>query len=134
MKLQGLKRIERNDFPSEYKSIIERIGYSFNSFAEEVIDAFNNGRISIENMNRSIITFKVEVNSSGVPVDDLIIQPNVSNLQGFSVINVTNDNVVPTACPFITYTKLNNGAVKITNIAGLPSGSTFTLKVEAIGN
>lgn len=134
MKLQGLKRIERNDFPSEFKDVIERIGYAFNSFAEEVIDGFNNGRISMENLNRNIVTFKVEVSGAGVPVDDLIIQPNVSNLQGFSVINVSSDNAVPNACPFITYNKMNSGAVRITHIAGLPSGTSFTVKVEAIGN
>lgn len=135
-RLQGVKRINRNDFPKEMKDAVERIGYSFNSFAEEVVNIINGGKLTLENLNRRVINIKVKLGASGVPVNEVIIQPNVSGLQGFNVIRAvsTQGTVFPTSQPFINYKFMANGNVIVTTISGLPDGEEFTLTIEVIGN
>lgn len=133
-KLQGFKRIQTEDFPKEYQSVIDRLGYSINVFAEQVIDAFNK-KISYENLNRSYIVITVDVNSSGIPNDDLTIKIPTSGFIGFNCVSAENidDDTGVTGCPFITYVRLTNGSIRVTNITGLPAEKSFKLTLEILG-
>ncbi len=134
-RLQGLRRLEKTDFPQEFRGVVDRIGYAFNSFAEEVIDAFNNKRITFENLNRRLHTITLEVDSAGRPVDSLILQPGVVNFKGCNIIAVSSDSdTIISGAPFISFQRLTNNTVRVNNVTGLPTGITFTLTVEIIGD
>lgn len=133
-KLQGFKRIQTEDFPKEYQSVIDRLGYSINVFAEQVLDAFNK-KISYDNLNRSYISLNVDVSVLGVPNDELIIKIPTSGFIGFNCVSAENldDDTGVIGCPFITYVRLSNGSIRVTNIVGLPANKNFRLTVEILG-
>ena len=133
-KLQGFKRIQTEDFPKEYQSVIDRLGYSINIFAEQVLDAFNK-KISYENLNRSYITITTDVSILGVPNDELIVKIPTSGFIGFNCVSAENidDDTPVTGCPFISYVRLTNGSIRVTNIVGLPANKSFKLTVEILG-
>jgi len=133
-KLQGFKRIQTEDFPKEYQSVIDRLGYSINVFAEQVLDAFNK-KISYDNLNRSYISLNVDVSVLGVPNDELIIKIPTSGFIGFNCVSAENldDDTGVIGCPFITYIRLSNGSIRVTNIVGLPANKNFRLTVEILG-
>lgn len=133
-KLQGFKRIQTEDFPKEYQSIVDRLGYSINIFAEQVIEAFNK-QISYDNLNRSYITLTTDVSVTGIPNDELIIKIPTNGFIGFNCVSAENldDDTGVTGCPFLTYIRLSNGSIRITNIVGLPANKNFKLTVEILG-
>ena len=57
-KLQGFKRIQTEDFPKEYQSVIDRLGYSINVFAEQVLDAFNKKIMADDRVEQVILPIR----------------------------------------------------------------------------
>jgi hypothetical protein len=134
-KLQGIRRIESDGVPKELRDTFDTIGISFNTFAEEVFNAFD-GNITFDNLNQSVIQLDVTVDANGIPTDSTTIRYLVNGLQGVQVIRAQNldDDTVVTGQPFISYSLTQNGGFKVSHIAGLPANKKFRLNVLVIGN
>lgn len=133
-KLQGIKRIESDGVPKELRDTFDSIGISFNSFAEEVFNAFD-GDITFDNLNQKIIQLDITVDVNGLPTDPTTIRSLVSGLQGVQVVRAQNldDDTAVTGQPFISYDLTQSGGFKVTHIAGLPPNKKFRLNVLVIG-
>ena len=132
-RINKIKRILRGDFKSEYHPLIDRLGYVLNSFMQEVETQIN-GNLDIENLASDVITFKIKVDGSGVPVGNNLVKSTVLRPSGTTVISATNNDdidVFPTSHPFISFTTGTNSTVmKIRNISGLQAGTDYTLTVQ----
>lgn len=133
MKIQSPKRIIVEDFDSEDRNTVEKLGFTVNTFNEDVFNAMNKNLTIEDNLNQQIKTLSnIEVDGSGKPITSLAFQNNLKGkIQGTQVIRVLGG--IPTAQPFITFTESNN-VVTINNISGLASGTKYTIYVLLFGN
>ena len=135
-RIPNFKRIRKEDFDTNIQSTIDKLGYIFNSFAEEVTNLFNKN-IDFQNLNMQVITLDISKDGSG----NLINPPNIrttlnTKIQGIVCIkadNLDNPGTYATSQPFISYDLINDNLVKILNVSGLQNSSTYKLKLLLIG-
>jgi hypothetical protein len=134
-RLQGFKRIDSENVPKEQRQFAETVGYSVNVFADEVVDAFNNKRISFDNLNQRLVTFKANVDATGIPQQEILLNPGVTDFRGLVVISAISNIGFgnPTGAPFLTFQRMNNGAFRVTHITGLPADTDFSVTAIVIG-
>jgi hypothetical protein len=132
-RINRIKRILRGDFKSEFHPLIDRLGYVLNSFMQEVETQIN-GNLDIDNLASDVITFKIKVDGTGVPVGNNLVKSTVLRPSGTTVISATNEDdgdAFPTSQPFISFTTGTNSTVmKIRNISGLQADADYTLTVQ----
>ena len=132
MKLQAFKRLIKEDVEEQYRPLVEKIGFSVNNFAEEVIKALSNNLSIEDNFNQNKKDITVQVDSSGIPTTTTQLKTGLSTIcAGITVIkadNITAPRTYPTGYPFINYTE-NQGVITINHITGLQSGYKYQLKV-----
>lgn len=138
MKLSGFKRLNKEDVSEQFRPLMDRLGYSINNFADEVINAFNSKGISLQdNTNTDYKQIDVTVDSAGLPK---ITTSYKSGLNGrtlgvvvVSAQNLTNTVVYPTNQPFISFSE-NSGIITINHISGLQADNKYRLFLVALGN
>lgn len=132
MKLNTFKRIIKEDVKEEYRELVEKLAFSINPFAEEVVKALNKNLSVSDNFNQQFRDVMVEVDSSGIPKQALQFKTNlISGCKGIitlRAINTTSSTTYPTGYPFLTFTELN-GILTVNHITGLPANNKFTLKI-----
>ena len=133
--IQVPKKIKVEDFPSDQQSLVSKLGYIFNDFSEGVYYLLQKG-IDFTNLNRQIITFTLNIDSSGKIINPPQLKYNLkTNPQGITVVNaqnVNNPEVYTLTAPLVSWTN-QNGLVLIQNVTGLQPGSKYTLTLELIG-
>lgn len=133
-KLEVPKKIRTEDFKSDMSEVIEKIGFVYNNFADQVYQAFN-GNIDYSNLKRQIVFLDVSTDSTGKLVGQPSIKISVNGkIQGTNVlnaINTLNSNIYPMSHPFINWT-LNGQYLVVLNITGLQANSQYRLTVELI--
>lgn len=133
-KVPDLKRISKEDFPSEYQALIEKLAFPLNSHMEQVRALFSKG-IDFENLTQELITLKVQTNEKSVPNNRITFKSSLRNkLKGIVVIsaNITSDNTsFVQSQPFISFSQ-NLNIVQINNIAGLAAETTYELLLLTI--
>ena len=129
-KIQNFKRIIGEDYPEKDRSLISKLAYSINVFAEDVTNAFNKNLSINDNLNLSTKEINVTVNSSGVPVATLKMNSGLGSVcKGMIVINSvnkTNTNNTPSGTPFITFAD-NSGLITINKVTNLTANDNYTL-------
>ena len=63
MKVSGIRRLQKEDFPQEYHELIDKLGEALNSFNDQVYYAFNKGITMDDNLNCITTTVRVRVNA-----------------------------------------------------------------------
>ena len=133
-KIQIPKKIRVEDFESTYKEIIEKIGFAFNPFSDEVYQVLSGG-LDSSSINRQISQVTVKTDSTGAIIGQVQIKTTVNGrVKGVIVIsanNAINPTVYPTSAPFVSF-KTNCQQLTILNILGLPASSEFNLVLELI--
>lgn len=134
-KLQDIKRINREDFPEEYKSLIDTLSNTLNTFMEDVLNAMRNN-IDNDNLKREIkdITVIVSNATTGALKSSIVFKNNLSSrIKGITVIKVDNltDASQPTSLPLINFSE-NNSQVTISSVIGLPVDKQFRVRIETI--
>lgn len=134
MQLSNVRRIVIEDFKEEDREMIGKLAEILNSFMQEVVQ-LSEGNVTIENLNRTIQTIDIQVNSSGVPVGVSQINTNLSTYSGNRIINVQSlqggDNVL--SAPYLDCTYQGSGIVKINKFIGLPVNKKLRVTIEFIG-
>lgn len=131
--IDSVKRITVEDFRDEDKEVAERIGVTYNYFAEQVTNVLNGG-IDFENMNRSTISVQLAVDSTGNPSQVSKFTAAVG-VQGINIIraeNLTSRTNYVVSAPFMSYTSSGDGVYTIDNIKGLVTNDNYRLLVELI--
>lgn len=133
-KAPDLKRIVKEDFPSEYQVLIEKLAFPLNSHMEQVRNLFAKG-IDFDNLTRELITLTFQTNSSGQPINTLTFKSNLKNrVRGINVIsaNITSSTLTyVTQAPFISFTQ-NSNIITVLNISGLQPETTYEFLLETI--
>lgn len=134
-KLSSFQRLLKEDVPSEYQPLIEKIGVSVNQFAEQVLNAMNKNITVEDNLNMEYKTLEVSV-TDGVPTIITEFKSGLkTRLKGIVVIkaeNVTNTGTYPTNQPFISFSE-NNSLIRIVYVSGLQNGNKYKLTLETRG-
>lgn len=127
-KLESPKRIMTEDFPSQYKDVVGKLGFSINTFFEQVYNALN-GQLNTDNLQENITTVNVTVDATGVPKTQTLVKYTVASIKGLFPIGVTNvtDGTDPSSLPYIKYTQLNNSLIQITKVTGLTADKTYSI-------
>jgi hypothetical protein len=133
--IPDFKRIRTEDFSDEMREAIDKIAFSMNPFADQIIDILNKG-IDFTNLNQEIIRLsKVSVSSSGIPTKTVKFSSNLSTtVQGIMCVSVSNvtDGAYPTGAPFISWTQKSR-LVKIENITGLEANKEYNINLLTLG-
>jgi hypothetical protein len=133
-KMQIPKKIRVEDFSGENKEVIERIGYAYNSFADEVYSILN-GNIDTSNLNRQLADIIVLIDNTGKlksqPQIKTTISGKIRGINVISAINQVNPNTYPVSAPFVSYA-INGQTLTILNVSGLQSNSEYSLVLELI--
>lgn len=135
MRRLDLKRIIKEDFPSEYQEVIDKLAYPINSGFEQIQRGLD-GQLDFANLNQEVINLDVTVNASGEPV---VLTQYRSTLRttvlGNSVIGASNLSVpqnTPTGQPFITFAQ-NGNQIRVNKITNLQPNERYLLTVISIG-
>lgn len=138
MKLQGYKRIVKEDYDKKDQDIVSKLAYSINTAFDSVFQAINKNLTISDNLNMMFIDITgVRVDANGVPNAPLQLKYTLpTNCKGLQVINLTNNtssNVTPTQTPFVSFTQASPSLLKISNITGLVADSSYSLTLIAYG-
>jgi hypothetical protein len=136
MKVQSFKRITTESVSEDYVPIVDSIGYSVNTFAEEVINALNKNITVEDNLNMEFKELEVTVNNNGVPNKELQFTTNLrTRLKGLTVIkieNLTNSNSYLTGAPFVTFNQ-SSQLLTVKQVTGLISNNKYKITLLLIG-
>jgi hypothetical protein len=134
MKLPSFKRLRSSDFGEKDQQLVDQLSISINEGFDRLYFAMGNKLSLVDNIACDIITVEIEVDSSGNPTSTTFAKlSRTDSVIGCNVIkveNLTNANVFPTTCPFITFVQNNNSLI-LQNITGLPVSNTFRIKFIA---
>jgi len=132
-RIDNVKRITVEDFPEEDRETVERIANNYNFFAEQVTNVLN-GNIDFDNLNRSLVTIGLTVNTAGTPtIVTRFTAPR--GLKGTKVVradNLTSPTAGVTGAPFITFGSNGQGTYTLTQVRGLIPNNQYNLVVELI--
>ena len=136
MKPSNFKRINKEDFPEESRGLVDRIGFSINVFAEEILNILNKKLTIKDNLLQDIVSINVVTDASGVPTVKTQFKNSLRvALEGIHIIRVENTvtpNNYPVAAVQIFFSE-NAGVISINKIVGLSAGIKYTIKMLTIG-
>ncbi len=133
-KAPDIKRITKEDFPEEYRDLIDKLSFPINSYFEQVRNLFTKG-IDFDNLTRELITLKVQTGNNSKPLSAVTFKTVLAGrIKGINVIsaNITSSTLTYlTQAPFISFSQ-NGNIVTVLNIAGLGANTTYELLLETI--
>lgn len=128
-RIPDFKRIVKEDFPAEYRNLIERLAFPINSQFEQIRNAFN-GNINFQNLAQELRTVEFTTNASGQPINSISFRSNLNDrVQGILVVRteiISNNTAFPENLPVINWSQ-NGNIVNITNIGGLEPSLEYRL-------
>lgn len=132
-KLSSYRRIIKNDYPDEYKSLIDQLSVSVNNGFDTLYNALNGKLNFYDNIASTIVEFKVAVNSEGTPLQktQFKLSNNQTNAEGILVLRVTGSSdttLLPNSGVNVSYTAAS-GIITIDNIKGLQENKGYLIKV-----
>lgn len=131
-----VKKIIKEDFSEADQETIDKLGYSLNTFMDQVRDAFIKS-IDFNNLNEEIITLDITVNASGVP--NIVTQyrstlkTRVIGHQVLNATNLTSPLNTPISWPGLVFVQ-NNALVNINRVTGLQPNEKYRLVVRSTGD
>lgn len=133
MKINSVKRLNKEDFPDEDQELIEKLSYSVNPFFEQIYSAFTNGLTFKDNFYGQAVTLTTKVNAN-IPVNNEIKYTLKTRPQTILVLNVVNntDNTPLTGSPYAGF-RLNGNNLTIEYITGLVDNKEYTLSLFILG-
>lgn len=131
------KRIFKQDFDTSVQPTIEKLSVLLNNSIQVLYDCLTHNASITDNILCDFKDVNVTVDSTGKPTSAVGFPlTNITGrVQGVVVINAVNSSnppVYPTAGIYCTWQQSTTNLV-ITNIAGLPAKTTFSLRILAFG-
>ena len=133
-KLSDIRRIIPEDFSKEAQEVIEGVAGSYNEFADEIYQVVN-GQLDFDNLARAKVNLEIAFDSTGKPVGNASINSGLSYVSMIhigKIQNLTNASLKITQVPYIDWSLLGNGVVKINYGVGFTAGSKYRLTLELI--
>jgi hypothetical protein len=135
-KLSGYRRIVKNDYPDEYKSLVEQLSVSINNGFDTLYNAINGKLNFYDNISSTIAEIRLAVDSDGFPLQktQFKISGNQSTVEGILVLSASgynNPDLYPSSGIAVSYSA-GSGLVTIDNVKGLQPNKVYVLKLLAI--
>lgn len=134
MILSILRRLNKEDFPQQYKDVVGKIGYVLNPAIEQLSTALQNNITFNDNIDCTVINIAVTVDADGIPTTSTTFQSKlttpIKHIIVTRAINTTNSGTYVTSAPFVDFID-NSGTVTVQHVTGLPANSTFNLTIIA---
>lgn len=135
MKLDSVKRILVEDFPSKYRDLLDPLLGIVNNFMENVTVLLTKN-ISFED-NILCQVKEIDVTAPIAPSTPYTFRNEIGNrvgafqCRGIIVKNVLNltDNTPLTGAPFISFANTQQSQIRIDNITGLTSGKKYRITI-----
>ena len=128
MRLPGFKRFQGQDFPKKYNDLTTTLFNILNPFMEVITQALNKRLTFDDNFDCYDITFDFIA-----PVSNFKLQnPRGGIFKACQVLSAqvkNNPTEALTAAPFVQFTTASDGQILITNIIGLTTGKTYTIRL-----
>jgi len=130
-KVPDLKRLTTEDFSSEDRDLVGKIGFVINSFHEQVRNVLNKG-VDFENLAQEVKTLSFTTGSTGQPLNTLTFKSGLINkVQGILPIRtvITSSNTSFQAqMPVISWSQ-NGTTITILYIGGLNPETKYDLTI-----
>lgn len=128
-RIPDLKRIAKEDFPSKYRDLIDRLAFPINSHIEQVRSALNKN-IDFQNLAQELKTIEFTTGTGGQPITPVSFRSDLSNrIQGILPVRVvitSNNTSFANELPVISWSQVNN-IVNINSIGGLQPETGYRL-------
>jgi hypothetical protein len=132
MKLQSV-RIKTNDFPEDQKELADILGGILNPFVDKLVQGFNKNFTVEDNLPFEFKTIDIQVDATGTPLNNQLVNTSLSNFKGYLCINVLNiNNLTLPSTAVSLFTQANGNFVTINKITGLPSDGVYRLVLLGI--
>lgn len=129
MRLPGFKRLQSQDFPKKYSDLTGTLFAILNPFMEVITQALTRRLTFDDNFDCLVVSFDLTA-----PVANFkLANPRGGIFRGATVdycINKNDPTEALTQAPFIQFTTASDGQILITNITGLTSGKTYTIRIR----
>lgn len=133
-KIQIPAKLRVEDFDSEDKELIEKIGGIYNSFIDDIYRLVDGGLDSY-NINRQIGDVDVKIDSSGkvmgTPQIKITVNGRIRGINVINAVNQVNSGIYPLSAPYVSFSATST-TLTITNISGLQPNSQYRLTLEMI--
>jgi len=140
MKLPSFKRLYESDFSEEDQELIKTLASSYNGDMENIYLALSKRISLLDNIQCTVKIISTSVDSNGIPLDSTSfkiskqggtqVATKIIGCPVFAAVNLTNNQVYPTAAPFISFSQ-NEDIITINHIAGLPANNVFQITLIA---
>jgi hypothetical protein len=135
MQLSNVKRIIVEDFKSDDRELVAKLAVILNSFMDEVVQ-LSRKNIDYDNLNRSVVTLDITVDTNGKPIGVNQINTNLKTYRGKNILDIQSlkagtANVIST--PYLDCTPQGRGIVTINRFFGLPANTKLRITIEFIG-
>lgn len=132
-KLPTYRRLIKTDFDPKYQDLIDQLGQTINAAFDQVFSALNHNITIPDNLNATLNTFTVIVDSTNTPTatTSFKLASYQTTVNGFIVLNAVgaDNTIVPTGPVQITKWNKSNNIVTINTITGLMTGKQYTITV-----
>lgn len=129
MKLNNTSQVRAEDFADDEQQMITKLGSILNPFMQQVVE-LSDGRIDFENLSSNVKTFEITVNSNGVPTLSpfrVNVGVDIIGTQVIRAYNLTSPTKYVTAAPFVSFTPLGGGLIRVDNITGLEANNKYQI-------
>lgn len=138
MKVPTFKRLNKNDYPEEFRDLIEKLSFIINDGFDVVYTALD-GRISPENQLEIIKDATLQVNDDGIPqarINCTFTGSRIKKAVGCLVINVANvNNPVLYPDSGVTASWVQEGeSITITHLTGLQPNTPWQVRFLILGS
>lgn len=134
MKLPLAKKITLDQVPNELQGFVSTLSFILNPFMSNVVDLLN-GRLGFENFDSRLAIIDVKTDANGNIMGIIDINTGLGRVPAgqicVNVVDSTNSNKIPniTGTPFVLYTPLSGGNIRISKILNLGSNANYTLTI-----
>ena len=134
MLISKFKRILRTDYADQFKDLVDKLGFSLNNTIESIVSALNKGISLQDNIQCTVKTLQVTVDSTGKPTTSTSFTMSISQkpigVVCLNAQNTTNSSSYSTS-GITVYWTLQNSSIVINNITGLLANNTYQLTLVA---
>jgi hypothetical protein len=137
MKIQTFKRLNKNDYPEEYRDLIDQLSFIINDGFETLYNTLD-GRVNPDNTLTAVKDAQVIVNESGIPqsrVNISLENTKVKKAIGcmvISIINANNPIVYPEAGVTVSWVQEGN-SVTVNHLTGLQANTPWVIRFYILG-
>ena len=131
MKPSNIRQIISEDYKTEDRDTISRLGGVLNYFMRQIIEILS-GNVDLDNMTWELLEVDVTVDADGTPNQVTRFNSSIINPRGIFVVNATNISSYPTSQPFISFTPQGGGIITVNNVSGLQADTKYKLKFIVI--